>query len=215
MLELYTNDLSPFARAVELQLVMKGVDYKRTVPDREYAINGDYGKLTPLRKIPLAVVEGQAIAESRVISDLIEEMYPTPSLLPDAPASRAQVRMLATIATLYLATPGVQIFANRRDKNSADIEADARALLTRGLAALDHWIAAGPYAAGEYRSVADCFIAPTLFFLDGIMPLMGVGDLPAFGAKTSAYYAAVREDADVAVCIDSMDSATRKRLAQA
>ena len=102
-----------------------------------------------------------------------------------------------------------------RDRNSPDIEADARSLLVRGLASLDHWIASGPYAAGAERSVADCVIAPTLFFLDGIMPLLGFGELPGFSDKIRAYLDAVRQDADISACLQKMDSTIRSRLAQA
>lgn len=214
-LEFYASDLSPFTRPVELQLNMKGIEYERVVPDRDYVLGEEYGKLTPLRKIPLLVVDGTAIAESRVISDLIEDLYPSPSLLPDSALNRARARMLCTVVTLYIAGPAVQIFANQRGRNSADIEADARALLVRGLDGLEHWIKPGPYALGKTRTVADCFAAPTLFFLRDILPAMGFGDFPEWGGKTKAYFAKVQQDADVAQCLASMDSAMKQRFAQA
>ena len=215
VLELYINALSPFTRAAELQLEMKGVEFNRITPDREFVQGDAFRAVNPLRKIPVLMVDGTAVIESRVISDLIEELHPTPALLPESLIDRARVRMLATIAANYLATPGVQMFANKRDSNSPDIDADARSLLARGLAALEHWIAPGPYAAGEMRTVADCAVAPALFFLDGIMPKLGFGDLPEWGDKTKAYFAAVQKDADVGRCLADMDASLKQRLAQA
>ncbi|RKF21762.1 glutathione S-transferase family protein [Altericroceibacterium spongiae] len=214
LLELYVNDLSPFTRPIELQLEMKGLDFKRITPTRDFVREGGFGEISPIRKIPVLMVDGAVIAESRVISELIEDLYPTPPLLPEAPLDRARVRMLATIATVYLADPAVQLLGNMTEGNSQDIEARSVALIRRGLAGLEEWIAPGPYAAGETPSIADCAVAPALFFLKDILSRLGFTDCPEWGERTRACFAAMRRDADIERSLMGMEACLSEKLAQ-
>ena len=128
-LELYTNSLSPFARMIELQLAMKQLEYERHQPDRDFVRDGAFGDINPLRKVPTLVVDGKACPETQVIFDLVEDLWPSPSLLPADPAARSQVRLLTRIADIYLATPAVALINVLTREPSADRESDARAMI--------------------------------------------------------------------------------------
>ena len=206
-IEFYGIDLSPFTMPVELQLDMKGVDYRRIVPTRDVLFSDEFGVMNPMRKVPLLVVDGTPVAESQVIGELVEELFPEPSLLPESPLERARVRMISTVTNHYVATPGVKLFSNKRDAKSEDIHADSIALMARGLGALEELIAPGPYAIGETRTVADCTLAVCLFFASRVLDAMGFSALPEWGAKTTAYFEAVKKDADIARCFATMDAA--------
>ena len=101
---------------------------------------------------------------------------------------------------------------NIRDKKSEDVADNARGKIERGFDWLEHWIAPGPYALGEQRSVADCAIAPVLFFVKTIFPLMGMDTLPDFGPNTARYFDAVQKDADVSRCLARMEEGRRERF---
>ncbi|RKF23073.1 SDR family oxidoreductase [Altericroceibacterium spongiae] len=112
-----------------------------------------FGKLSPIRKVPILVVDGTPVAESLPICELIEELHPEPALLPGDPLLRARARMLANFANQYIAVPSVKMFGNRRAGGGEDIDKDMRELLTRGLTALETAIATGPYAIGDTSGI--------------------------------------------------------------
>lgn len=211
-LELYTVDTSPFANKVELMLEIKGVEYTRHTPDREFVREGGYGDINPIRKIPSLIVDGLVIPEAEIICQFIEDTFPEPSLTPDDPSERARMRLLSRVADLYVMQPIIDMLNNTVARKSADIEEHARDTAARGLNWLEHWIAPGPYALGDRRSAADCGLAPFLFTVKDVFPLMKLGELPPMGPKTTTYYAAVSEDEDVARCLKRMSEAVKARF---
>lgn len=214
-LELYTLDLSPFAQMVEIQLALKGIEYTRTVPSREFAREGGFEKITPLRKIPTLLVDGTVVPETQVIFELIEELYPNPALLPADPIARAHVRLLARIGDIYFSTPLVHLLNNKFEGESKDISAYGIGTIERGMKALEHWISPGPYAAGDVRSLADCVIPPALFSLKETMAALDIGGLPAMGPKTTAYYDAIQRDEHVGFSLGKMAAALQQRFGKA
>jgi hypothetical protein len=55
----------------------------------------NYQKLNPQGLVPALEDQGQYITQSLAILEYLEEIYPTPALLPKAPYDRAQVRSIA------------------------------------------------------------------------------------------------------------------------
>lgn len=210
MIQLYTNALSPFAQPVELQLELKDIEFESIAPKREFLIDEEFLRLNPMRKIPVLVVDGVAIGESLAIGELIEELHPQPPLLPSDPLERARVRMLTNLVAHYLATPGVKMNANRREGGGEAIEADAKALIARGLAAIDELISTGPYAVGDTRTLADCWLVPALFFVNSTLDALGFERVPEPGPNTASYYDAVRQDADFAASISRTEAVLRE-----
>lgn len=215
MIEYYGLGFSPFTCPVKLTLDIKGVDYKTIVPDRDMLETEAFGKLSPMRKVPILVIDGTPITESLVIGELLEELYPEPALLPADPIARAQARMLATLANQYVAAPSVKMFSNKRAGGGKDIDADMRELLTRGYAAVESVIATGPFAVGATRTLADCALVPALYFAGTVLDRLGFVDVPQMGEKTATYLKAVAEDADVGGCLASMQAAADAALGAA
>lgn len=211
-LELYVSDLSPYAQSIELQLEMKRIAFVRTVPQRDFVRQGEFGAINPIRKIPVLVINGVAVPETQVICELIEDVYPEPTLRPDGALERSRARLLSRIADIYLAGPLVQLFNNLGEKRSEDIASYATGMVERGLISLEHWIAPGPYAVANNRSIADCALPPTLFCAKSVLPGFGLDKLPGLGPKTARYLEAIKKDADVAHCLERMEKALRERL---
>lgn len=207
MIEFYSLGFSPFTCPVGLQLDIKGAQYTKVIPDREMVTAESFSALSPMRKVPLVIVDGTPVSESLVISELLEELYPQPALLPKGALDRARARMIATMASLYIAAPSVHIFSNRRAEGGPEIENDARSLLARGLNAVESALADGPYATGEQRSIADCILPPALHFATGTLEVLGFTDLPAPGARTKAYFERISDDADIGACLNAMSDA--------
>ena len=63
-------------------------------------VSDDFARANPRGEVPVLYVEGQAIFDSTVILEFIEDRFPDAPLLPAAPADRARVNGIVYIAGL-------------------------------------------------------------------------------------------------------------------
>lgn len=89
--------LSPYVRKVLVCLRRKGVPYEID-PIVPFYGNDEFGRLSPLRRVPVLLDGAVALSDSTVICEYLEERYPKPSLLPTSPADRAMSRWLEEFA---------------------------------------------------------------------------------------------------------------------
>lgn len=93
--------VSPYVRKVLACLELKGLDY-RVDPITPFYGNDEFERLSPLRRIPVLVVDDLVLCDSSVICAYLEEAYPTPPLLPRSPKDRARARWLEEFADTRL-----------------------------------------------------------------------------------------------------------------
>ncbi len=95
MLELYHNGMSVCSQKVRLVLVEKGLDYAAHHLDLRAGdqFAPDYRKLNPAAVVPTLVHDGNAIRESTVIMEYLDEVFPDPPLKPADAATRAVMRV--------------------------------------------------------------------------------------------------------------------------
>src|SRR5215475_3017091 len=94
MLELYHSINSVCAQKVRIALAEKGLEYT----DHLMLLGGDqfdpaYMKLNPNAVVPTLVHDGVPVIESSTILYYIDEVFPTPPLMPRDPHARARVRL--------------------------------------------------------------------------------------------------------------------------
>lgn len=101
-LTLYGYWRSSAAYRVRIALNLKGLAYQQVpvhlVKNGGQQHSAEYQALNPQELLPLLVDKGNGgvrIAQSLAILEYLDEMFPTPALLPSDPAQRAQVRALA------------------------------------------------------------------------------------------------------------------------
>ena len=101
-LTLYGYWRSSAAYRVRIALNLKGLAYQQIpvhlVNDGGQQHSAEYQALNPQELLPLLVDKGNGgvrIAQSLAILEYLDEVFPTPTLLPSNPAQRAQVRALA------------------------------------------------------------------------------------------------------------------------
>jgi len=93
MHRLYHLPLSPFSRKIRLILAEKKIDFE-LVEERPWDRRLDYLRQNPSGKVPMLKIDGLVLAESAAIAEYLEETHPSPPLLPQSPAGRAEVRRL-------------------------------------------------------------------------------------------------------------------------
>ena len=99
MLKLYNFHASSTSYRTRIVLNLKGLQYEY-IPirlDKAGASGPAYGEINPMRGVPTLEADGVRLTQSSAIIEYLEEVYPSPPLLPKDPKARAQVRALAAI----------------------------------------------------------------------------------------------------------------------
>ena len=200
MIKLYSADLSPYSARVRMQIYAKSLtDIVVELP--EHWGLPKFRERFPIGRLPVLDVDGDTIPESEVIAEYLEEIHPKPSLLGTTPRENAHIRMLARLGDIYLIN---NVFAlsrqtgalGRRTPTAAhDNDASAKLVveIKRNLKALDEFIGKDGFACCGRITLADCALVPSLFFVESVLPVVGVeAPIPAL-ANVAAYWAAIRK----------------------
>lgn len=163
-MRLYDNAASPYAQKVRVTLYEKGVDFElreiRFESQREELL-----RVSPRGEVPALLDGEEAVYDSTIICEYLEERFPVPPLLPTDPAGRARARALERIADtqidpvlIVLATTKlVRPSVGRRHPEAIGRAAEA---LEGYYAKLDGWLADGrEWLLGGF-SRADVAMAP-------------------------------------------------------
>src|SRR5215472_8306177 len=100
-MKLYSWDLSPYSARVRMQIYAKGLAGIAIEEPPTYGTPKFYQD-HPIGRVPLLDIDGEAIPESDVIAEYLEEIHPEPSLLGATPRENAHIRTLARIGDIYL-----------------------------------------------------------------------------------------------------------------
>lgn len=133
MLTLYHHNISVCAQKVRIQLVEKDIPYELHHVDlmgREH-LRPEFLKINPKGLVPVLVHDGAPIAESTVIMEYIEDVFPEPPLRPKAPLDRAHMRQWAKVPDdgIHVACASVtyaSAFADQLRKNHTREEMEER-----------------------------------------------------------------------------------------
>jgi len=93
--------VSPYVRKVLACLELKGLDYE-VDPITPFFGDEEFGRLSPLRRIPVLIDGDFVLTDSTVICEYLEEICPEPRLLPSDPKERARARWLEEFADTRL-----------------------------------------------------------------------------------------------------------------
>src|SRR6266404_9005791 len=102
MVLLYEHPLSPYAQKVKIALAEKGVAFECRLPDFMSGRDDAFAAANPRLEVPALVDGDTRVFDSTIILEYIEDRWPTPPLLPAAPAERARVRMLEEMCDTYV-----------------------------------------------------------------------------------------------------------------
>jgi glutathione S-transferase len=158
-LVLVSHALCPYVQRAAIVLAEKGVPFERR--DIDLANRPDWFlKVSPLGKTPVLLVGDEAIFESAVICEYLEETA-LPRLHPANALQRAQHRSWMEFGSALLNAIGA--FYNASDETALlERAADIRARLVQLEAALGD----GPFFAGEFFSIVDAVFGPVFRYFD-------------------------------------------------
>lgn len=168
-MELYTYYRSTSSYRVRIALALKQLDYQ-SLPvnllkgaQREAA----FLELNPQGRIPaLRIDSGELLVQSPAIIEYLEEVYPQPALLPQAPVARAQARAVAAligcdIHPLHNVSVLNQLRAAGQD--DAQVNAWIGHWITQGLAAVEQMIGEAGFCFGDAPGLADVYLIPQVY----------------------------------------------------
>jgi glutathione S-transferase len=215
-MKLYNANLSNFASKCRIAIYEKNAAVDIVpIPGGDLK-SPEYLKIYPMGKTPALEVDGQIIGESEIINEYIEDKFPKPSLLPGTPEERAKVRGFGRFHDLYLEPPlralFPQVTAKEKDqKLIAEKLADVKLRLDQ----LDQMLSSGPYATGKDFTLADCALAPTMFFANLLLPMMGGAPFTEGHRKIAAWWTKVQERPSVKrVMAEQQEALTQMMAAQ-
>jgi len=200
-MKLHSWDVSPYSARVRMQVYAKGLTDIAIQQPSTYGTVKFYQD-HPIGRIPFLEIDGEAMPESAVIAEYLEETYPEPSLLGATPRENARIRTLARIGDIYLMNNTfmlagqVPVATTQAPVTTGNegIVALLRGQLASSTKALDRMIGRDGYACLGRLTLADCALVPALFYLEIVLALRGFAVPITANANVAAYWAAIRKD---------------------
>ena len=180
MRTLYHLWLSPHSRKVRFALKEKSLPFDMKV-EKVWERRPEFLALNPAGTVPVLVDDdGTAVADSSVICEYLEEVYPERKLIDGSPAERAEIRRLVVwfdlkfgreVTENLVGEKMMKRFLGRGEPNSAAIRA-GHFNIQYHLDYIGYLTERRRYLAGESFSLADIAAAAHLSTVDY------VGDVP-------------------------------------
>ena len=196
-MKLYSWDISPYAARVRMQIYAKGLTDVAT-EQTPFFLTQKFYEDRPLSRIPSLEIDGDAMQESAVIAEYLEEVYPEPSLLGSTPRENAHIRTLARIGDVYLINTAFMLASLTRAlaaQTPAGVESIVALLggqLASSLRTLDRMIGRDGFACLGRLTLADCALVPALFYVQYMLLNRGLADPIAANVNVAAYLAAIQ-----------------------
>jgi maleylpyruvate isomerase len=171
---LYGYGLSSASYRVRIALALKNLPYtsiSKNLRAGEHRLS-EFLSINVQGFVPaLGLDDGAVLIQSVAIIEYLDEIYPTPRLLPAEPLARARVRALAQVITSDIhPLNNLRVLRYLEDKLALDREARDlwyRHWVEAGFDALERWLvqdaAAGRFCHGNAPTLADICLVPQVF----------------------------------------------------
>ena len=193
-MDIYGSILSPFTARVVLAARYKSIKHKLLMPKGGIKTPA-FLKMNPMGKMPTIKDGSTVLFESGVILDYMDAKHKKKPIVPSGAKTGAQARLIGAIFAEYAQPAIFGLFGQsdpaKRDQKVVDEKLTA---LNQALDAAEKLLVAKPYAAGARFTIADCYAAPTLFFLHAIVPQVTSDPVLGKRAKLKRYYAKANKD---------------------
>jgi glutathione S-transferase len=171
--KLYDATIAPNPRRVRIFAAEKGIDLPLEQVDIRSGVNrqADFLQKNPMGGLPVLELDsGECIAESLVICEYLEDLFPEPPLLGRTPEERANARMWERRMELEVMGPmlsafrhGSPFFKGRITQIPEMIE-PSRGAAAKRLAWIDELLGSRKFVAGDSYTIADITLFCTVDF---------------------------------------------------
>lgn len=202
MIELFAHPFSSFCWKVLIALYENDTPFTFRLLGPDHPDNGtEWVRRWPLMKMPVLVEGERTVVETDAIIEYLDRFHAgSLRLLPVEADAAVEARMMTRIADDYVMTPLTKLVsdsmraADERDRVGTD---EAREQLRTIYGWLDQHLAGRRWTAGEAFTIADCALAPAIFYADWAEPIGEAhGNLRAHRARLLAR-------PSVARCVDA------------
>lgn len=166
-MKLIASMTSPFARKVRIVLAEKKISFDFVI-DTPWDTATAVPKFNPLGKVPVLVRDGgDAIFDSRVIVEYLEQIKPWPMLIPADAEDMIAVKKWEALAD-GVSDAAATIFLERKrplEQQSPDWMARQQQKIDNGLAAMNTAVS-GSFCMGDVFTLADIAVGSCLGYLD-------------------------------------------------
>lgn len=187
---LYEHPLSPYAQKVKIALREKGVPFEVRLPEGigTGATGGGFASANPRGEVPALIHGETAIFDSTIILEYLEDVWPTPPMLPPTPAMRAKVRMIEDVMdtqfeAITWGLGELNFFKRAEGDLKAKMEASAARHATAFFDMLEAHLGNEEWFNGAQFGWGDLSVVP---YLNGAA---GFGIAPAAGSRLAAWFA--------------------------
>jgi len=189
-LVLISHTLCPYVQRAAIVLHEKNVPFERR--DVDLANKPDwFHQISPLGKTPVLLVNGEAIFESAVICEYLDETR-LPPMHPASPLDRARHRAYMEFGSSILNSIAAFYNASTEDgliRHAGDIR--------QRFEQMESLLREGPFFMGEHFSLVDAVFGPIFRYIDVFEQIDDFGFF-AHVPKVSAWRAQLRKPASVA-----------------
>ena len=127
----------------------KGIDFEVNEVDLSNK-SEEFLRVSPYGKVPVLRVNGTSLYESNIINEYLDEVYGSPSLMPEDPEERALVRSWMAFADDYFFPSIFRVrMGLQRGYSEVEIQ-EAKEKLDDALSRLEHQLEGRQYLVGEY-----------------------------------------------------------------
>jgi glutathione S-transferase len=163
VIRLYRARFSTNSERVAIALAHKGLEAESVWI--EYSDRSEVERVSGQGLVPVIDCDGEVVADSPRILELLDERHPDPPLYPAGPARRAEMRVFIDwFNGVWKTWPnGIEGELGKPEPDQAAIDGYARAMAA-ALDVFDDLLTDRPYLFGDALSVADCIAYPFVKF---------------------------------------------------
>jgi glutathione S-transferase len=150
--------LSNYYNKVKLVLLEKGLPFEEQLVAMGGAKSAEVLAASPLGKVPFLRTSQGTLCESQAIVEYLEQLAPSPALLPADAWAAAKVRELMQFLDLHLELVARELYPQAFFGGSVSdaIQARVRKQLDKSLPAFKRLARFAPHVAGADFTLADC-----------------------------------------------------------
>lgn len=173
MMILYDLPISSYGCKTRILLRHKNLQWQSVAPPDGYG-SPAFCQIIPAGTIPALDDNGFKLSESEAIAEYINEIAPTPAMLPTDVKDRATARSLSRFHDSRI-EPLVRAYFEQvapANRDAGFIQDNANLLQNR-FDQLAKMVTPAPFLCGKTLGLADCGFVPSLAILNRLQPLLG------------------------------------------